>query len=196
MKTYKPTLWLPILMSISLYVSAQSVKPGTGGLYKSSEDFINQKLAYPFSCDHPGDKIKLNDFFGSVNGEIIVNGEKNVFDKTKTYGYRRCDNKNFRFYNNDIYQIIDTQGFFLYYQYRTEFEVKGISKRESKYFFSSKPDGQIIQLSVENLEKAYSYNTKFRYKLYESNIPMKDLAAYDPYLKMYKIKYLYYESVK
>src|SRR5450432_1110237 len=105
--------------------NAQSKTFATGGLYLTSNDFQQQKLTYEIDCNNANDKIKPNEFFGSSTGYVLSKGEKHEFNKKKIYGYRNCQNKNYRFYNGEAYLLIDTAGFYIYYQYKSEEHVKG-----------------------------------------------------------------------
>jgi hypothetical protein len=168
----------------------------SAGLYSTAEDFLQHKLTYSIDCNSK-DKLKINDFFGSPTGYVVYNGEKHAFDKNKTYGYHSCDNKNYRFYNHSVYQIIDTGGFYMYYQYRSEEQTKGkgLVKKDA-YFFSKKSDGDIELLTINNLEKAFPENSSFHYAIEASCKTDKDLLAYDSFQNIYKIKYLYNQSAK
>ncbi len=196
MKTLKLSICISILIMSSICGTSQTIQSGQGGLYVTYEDFVNQKLTYPVSCSNSSDKIKLNDLFGSKMVYVTVNGEKHGFERTKVYGYRSCDNKNYRFYDKEIYQIINTVGFFMYYQFKTESVAKGSLVKKDAYFFSAEANGQILNLNKANLNRTFAHNENFCYKVDEDFNSEKDLVTYDPYLKGYKIQYLYTESLK
>lgn len=197
MKTLKTTLGVITLLVVVGNGTAQAKVNGLSGLYASANDFQQMKLTYPIDGKNATGKIKPNDLFGSSTGYVEYNGKSYAFDKTKTYGYRSDDNKNYRFYHNAIYQIIDTAGFYMYYQYRSVEQTKGKGLvKVDLYFFSKKADGEILLLTTDNLKDAYPENTNFHYAL-DSNFPSdKGLLAYDKYLKTYKVKYLYNQSLK
>jgi hypothetical protein len=197
MKTLKSILAGLTLLVVVGNGTAQAKLTGLSGLYSTANDFQQQKLTYPIDGKVATGKIKPNDLLGSTTGYVEYNGKTFAFDKTKVYGYRDDDNKNYRFYNHSIYQIIDTAGFYIYYQYRSVEQTKGKGLvKMDLYFFSKKADGEILPLTTENLKDAYPDNTKFHYAL-DTNFPSdKGLLAYDKYQNTYKLKYLYNQSLK
>jgi hypothetical protein len=176
---------------------AQSNPAHTTGLYLTPDDFLQHKLTYQIDCNNGKDKLKLNDLFGSSKGYVDYDGQKKEFDKNRVYGYRSCENKNYRFYNHSIYQIIDTAGFYIYYQYRSEEQTKGKGLiKKDEYFFSRKGDGAIRLLTIDNLKNAFPENHQFHFSLDAEYKSDNELMAYDYFLNTYKIKYLYSQSLK
>jgi hypothetical protein len=187
---------LCLILATAISSRARAQVSGGAGLYVTAEDFSMQKISYPINCESSRDKMKVHDFFGSSSVDVIMNRTKHSFDKSKIYGYKSCTGKNYRFYDYRIYEIVDTKGFFLYCASRSEQVAKGGSVRKAEYFFSAGAGDQILPLSRSNLEKEFARNKKFRYQLDSHFNSENELVAYDPYLKMYKIKYLYTESIK
>jgi hypothetical protein len=168
----------------------------TAGLYLTANDFVHHKLTYEIDCHHSQDKLKINELFGPSHGYVIYKGEKFSFDRNKIFGYRSCQNKNYRFYNNEIYQIVDTADFYMYYQYKSEEQTKGKGLvKTDEYYFSKNGVDNIQLLKTANLIKAFPENAWFHYALDANFKSDKDLIAYDPSLGIYKIKYLYNESL-
>jgi hypothetical protein len=197
MKTLLLLSGIVMIITTAGVVFAQTKPAGTIGLYSTLDDFSQHKLTYPIDCNNGKGKLKLNDFFGSSTGYIVSKGEKHEFDKSKVYGYHSCENKNYRFYNHSSYQILDTAGFYLYYQYRSEEQTKGKGLvKKDEYFFSKKGDEAIQLLTIGNLEKAFPENHKFHYSLHAEFKSGNELMAYDHFLATYKIKYLYSQSLK
>jgi len=169
----------------------------TCGLYLTADDFRSHKLSYEVGCTNSTDKLKINDMFGSSTGYVVVHGQKHSFDKNSTYGYRDCHNKDYRFYDKSSYEILDTAAFFLYYQYRSEELTKGKGLvKVDEHFFSTKANGPIQKLTLDNLKNAFPDNDKFRYALDATFRSDKELMAYDQYLNVYKVKYIYSQSLK
>ena len=103
--------------------------------------------------------------------------------------------QNYRSYDHGKYLILDTAGFYLY---RHNKLVRGekASRPMDVYYFSLGPDDAPRELTLANLERAFAGNAAFRYRLEAQFRYDKELMAYDEYLKMYKIKYLYALSEK
>jgi hypothetical protein len=197
MKTLMVLSVITILIVSAGATNAQNKNAVTGGLYLTSNDFQQEKLTYEIDCTNANDKIKPNEFFGSSTGYVLSKGEKHEFNKKKVYGYRNCQNKTYRFYNGEAYLLIDTAGFYMYYQYRVEENIngKGLIKKD-EYFFSKNADGNLQLLTIDNLKNAFPDNHNFHYALDANFRSDKDLTAYDSFQKNYKIKYLYNQSVK
>jgi hypothetical protein len=93
------------------------------------------------------------------------------------------------------YEIVDTTGFYLY-SYKMLVQGEKIARPETVYFFSVDKDSPVFELTMPNLENAFASNAKFRYSLEASFRSDKQLMAYDKAIKMYKIKYLYSQSIR
>ncbi len=188
-------LWA--LMAPAGHPSLSTNTAGPGGLYSTYADFKSGRLTYPLDCSSNKDKLKLNELFGSSRGYALVNGEKHYFSKNHVYGYRDCKNRTYRFYNNSIYEVVDTAGFFIYYTFKTEHGPggKGTIKNDV-YFFSATGDDALQSLTVDNLKKAFPEKHRFHYDLDAVCRTDKDLTEYDSSLKTYRVKYLFSQSSK
>ena len=101
-----------------------------------------------------------------------------------------------RIYGNATYEILDTTSFYLYKRTRIVNITKGSLQPVTEYSFSVNADAPIQPLSIEVLKQAYPDNTEFHYLLdghFQTNAA---LLQYDPFLKMYKLKYLFNKSIK
>ena len=105
--------------------------------------------------------------------------------------------KQTRVFNHHSYEVIDTALFFIYHGYKTIEKIpnKGVMTVD-QYYFSKTASGEIVELSIVNLEKAFPENYRFHYALEEEFTSDKSLMAYDNYLKEYKVKYLFSASLK
>jgi hypothetical protein len=103
----------------------------------------------------------------------------------------------YRVFHKSSYRIADTAGFYLYYRY-VSFEQtpgKGLIKKD-EYYFSKDSTGDIQLLTIENLKRAYPENHRFHYDLDAHFRSDRELMSFDPFTKMYKLKYLYMQSLK
>jgi hypothetical protein len=161
------------LLFAAYFASAFSQNASTDkiGLYKSEDDFILHKLTY--GLDYRS--ISKPDFFG----------------------YHDPKGMDYRFYKNQLFEIVDTAAFTIYR--RTALEPgtggKGFAT-VTKYYFSRRGSELVQPLTVKNLEDAFPENTRFHYALESYARNDSGLIGYDPYLKSYKLKYLYAESLK
>lgn len=97
-------------------------------------------------------------------------------------------------YNNTPYKIVDTAGFYLYSHEQLVPQGKGYANVKVLYF-SMSPNGAMLKLTVNNLDKAYSNNDKFRYALESEFHSDNDLTAYDNYARMYKVKHVFLSNI-
>ncbi len=196
MKSAKPTIFIIVILTSFFCAKSQPGSNNSCGLYVSAADFSQHSLTYAFDCNSHQGKLHLNNFFGGRKGFVEQNGQKHEFVKQQVYGYRE-NNKDYRFYKNEAFRIIDTAGFFIYYQYEQEQPVKGKELvKTDEYYFSAGPGDKLQLLTIENLEKAFPHNAKFRYAVDENFKSDRDLIAYDHFANAYKIKYLFNESLK
>lgn len=172
--------------------TAQSTNNTPDGVYIKSTDLVNREVSYALNPDKKTDKMVLNNFLNGSRIQITSNGQKKDFAKKEIFGYH-YHQQDYRFYNNTAYKIIDTAGFYLYTHDKLVPQGKGYATVE-EYYFSIDPNGAMLALTLDNLDKAYHNDDKFRYALDSEFHNDKDLTAYDNYKKMYKIKHVFMES--
>lgn len=179
---------------ISGALFAQETQSGNMGVYLTGTDFVQHKLSDTIACNtRPAVKIRPHALFGRYKLDIIRNGQKKVYFKDELYGYRDCHQHDYRFAGMNDYLIIDTMGFYLYSSNNLVNEEKA-ARLAVQYYFSVTPDSPLLLLTLDNLEKAFSNNGSFRYALETGFKQNRQLMAYDPVLKEYKIKYLYLQT--
>jgi hypothetical protein len=163
----------------------------TLGVYKTLQDFQNKKLSFISICHQEKKNIKLNDFFDRPFITVRHNGKKERLRKSDLYGYHGCDQKDYRFFDNTEYAIVNTDRIYLYTKIIQESGDSGFGGE--LYFFSVHPDSKIIAMSKQNLMTAYKDNEKFKNLIDETFKKHEDL---DVYAKQYLIVKLYEESMK
>ncbi|HVU94930.1 MAG TPA: hypothetical protein VHE34_06875 [Puia sp.] len=102
---------------------------------------------------------------------------------------------NYRMVGKEKYQVVDSSGFFIYSK-RKLVQGEKIARPETVFYFSIDSQGPLRELTRANLEDVFASNAKFRYALEQTFRSDKQLLEYDRYLKMYKIKYLYNQSLQ
>jgi hypothetical protein len=106
-------------------------------------------------------------------------------------------NGTYRIFENKTYQVLDSMGFYIYSRYAPEEINKGKGLvMQSSYFFSKKYDTNIKPLTIQNIENVFYENSRFRYLLEEQFHRDSELSEFDRYLHVYKIKYIYWESLR
>ncbi|SEN39910.1 hypothetical protein [Niastella yeongjuensis] len=104
--------------------------------------------------------------------------------------------QNNRTYHKEKFQVVDTTAFYLYTQNKNVVPPGGKGMyRADLYFFSTTSDSPILPLTIENLKSAYPAHIAFHYALDAYFNSDKQLMAYDAYAKMYKLKYLFLQTL-
>jgi hypothetical protein len=165
------------------------------GLYMTTNDFVSKKLSYEIDCSKETHKIKADQLFGQSKLDIIHDGKKYSYQKKDVFGFRDCNNKDFRFFNNQEFEILDGNYFYLYSFYTLKSNGKTMVKIPAD-FISKTAGSKIIPLTLENLKNFYPDNHKFHDMLDVAFKSDAELSLYDTYHKTYKIKHLFEQSLK
>jgi len=167
-------------------------KPATGkGLYLTIDDFKNHHLSY-----ETNDKIILNELFATSYLKVVVNGETKTFSKKQVFGYRDSNNEDYRFFKNELYNIILSEPFFVYkHDATTTADANKGNVRKTFYYFSLNGSDELIPLTIANLKKSFPENLKF-HDLLDGIRNESDLVSYDDYRKELKVAYLYKKSLQ
>jgi hypothetical protein len=159
------------------------------GIYLSVKDFNNHQLSFS-----DADKISLNKLFAGNNVKIIINGESKKIAKKDIYGYHSSDNIDFRFYKNELYQIIESNKLFIYKNYsNTSVQGGKGNLHKETFYFSIKGDEPLIHLTISNLRKTFSNNIKFQ-ELLDTVKSDEELTYYVTYMQQLKVEYLFNKS--
>jgi hypothetical protein len=174
---------LPILTLTQAFVN-----PDTKGIYRTQADFDQHRLEFSAPATSRKVIIRTHEFLGAPHITIDSGGQKYYILKVELFGY--SDGKrNFRFYEDQTYEILDTAGFYLYAKSALPKEKGSIVK--TQYFFSKSGSDSILPLTIENLKAAFPDKTAFRYALDAQFGHDSRLLEYDNELKTYKLKQLY-----
>jgi hypothetical protein len=191
MKKFK----LPAIMIIMTlgFIKNSPAQTQSNGLYLTYNDFVNHKLSYG-SDGSDNNKIVLHNFLEGSNVTLISNGKKQVFVKSEIFGYRE-NSRDYRFQNNKAFEIVDTEGFYLYKHDKPVQGTKGLKPATTAYF-SAKANADILELTQQNIDKAFAANYKFRNMVQAEFKTDNDLNQYDNALNKYQIKELFIDSGK
>ena len=185
------TLALIVFSSITSSLAQQD----SSGVYLSASDFKNGKLAYAINCKTQKHKIKLNEFFSKPYITIVHEGKSVNLDKKNIFGFRDCGDVAYRFVDQNQYTILNPTEEILLYRHVAQ----SASKNQPEtvyYFFSKSAQGEVLDLNLTSLKKAFPDNHRFHDLLdaqFNSSTP---LTAYDSHHKMYKVNRLYQNSLQ
>jgi hypothetical protein len=157
------------LLAITMNATAQK---DSSGIYQTADDFRNHKLSY--AINYKTEKHKINDFllFDATQVKVKHHGTTYTLDKSTTYGYKSTIGEVFRFVNNESYKILNPDEDLLLYLHTTQVSplTDPQKKVEEHYYFSKDAGSSPVDLTIDNLKKAFSENSKF-------------LASIDKYFK-------------
>ena len=95
------------------------------------------------------------------------------------------------------YTVLNPGEAILIYKYvHSAHPPKAAEKYPTKYYFSDKSSDLVVDLTKENLKKAFPQNHAFHDALDANFKEDKELTNYDDFHKIYKINRLYQNSVK
>lgn len=179
-----------IMMVISIQANrlmAQNTNANTG-IYLTVQDYKASKLSY---VPEAGKKLKLHEFLGGNRISVNAGSKRISLLKSDVFGYRD-GGKDYRFYQNEAYEILDTAGFQLYAHVQLIPQGKGYVRAET-YFYSTATATPVLNLTVANVYRSFPEQNDFRYSIRNYFHGDADLMAYDSINREYQIKYLYFE---
>ncbi len=179
-----------IIFVASITLDAQA-QQDSSGVYMTSNDFQNGKLAYAINCKTQKHKIKLKEFFSRPFIVVVHNDSSYTLPKNEVYGYRDCDGVSYRFVDENVYKILNPFEPIVIYRYFVYIPRDPVVD----YFFSMGNEGLVEELTKANLKRAFPDNHKFHENLdslFERN---SDLASYNKTTKKFKLLVVYEESL-
>lgn len=158
---------------------------GTQGIFLNADDFRAQKLTHASVHTH----IKLHEVFKKKIVEVKVRDSSYIYKKASIFGYRDKEGISCRFFNDEIFPILNPNETILIYRLDTAIPSKGLTKTYS-YYFSADATRAVFPLLIANLEKEFKGNKAFLNLLEVHFSNSSDLSEYDPVHKMYKLNRL------
>jgi len=167
----------------------------TSGVYITAKDYKKNKLHVEADCFNDKNKFEKNDYIWTSTFVVIHKGKRITYQKKDIYAYRDCNNKIWRFYKDQAYQIMETKAIYIYTTQKTILNDVVIEKDPIVYF-SAGPEGEIKELTIANLKLTFPENWIFLNMVQVEPEPEKSIRAYDAEHKMYRVNYLYKHSKK
>lgn len=166
------------------------------GVYVSADDYKNNKLADEVECKkNSKETFKKHDVFAKSSFVVVNKGVKKTYLKKDIYGYRDCDNRVWRFYDNHEYEILEANNIYIYTI--EKIVINGIAvERDLIYYFSDGANGEIKKLTTANLKTTYPNNQTLTNILDTYIKTNQDIRGFDATRNTYIANYLYSEAVK
>jgi len=168
------------------------------GLYMTVSDFSSGRLAYEINCLTEKHKIKISDFLDSKTVKVTHRDSTIKLTKSSIWGFRLCDGKEYRIYQDKEYLIID-KGAITVYQITVKSSTNPRSNQtvtKTKYFFSEDVGSPLKELTLKNVETSFISNKKFHDLIDLQFKSDAELLIYDDYYKMLRLNHIYNESLK
>src|SRR5580658_9754806 len=104
-----------LLLGCTLNAISQTTAPSSHlGLYKNEDDFNLHKLSFEHNCQFKDGAIRVNGFSESPRLVVTADEKKTVLLKKDYFGYHDCNGKDYRFYHNQEFEIVDASMFYVY----------------------------------------------------------------------------------
>jgi len=173
---------------VSINLIAQKINEG---VYLSAADFTTGKISYINSQNNEKYKFYIHDGFNTSLIKIIIGNSVIKLNKDSIFGYRDKKNIYYRFFNKNVYKLINPSEQILLYS-RT-FSEGGFRNNHSvtNYFFSANANASIYPLSKWNLKKVFYTDIRFLELLDIYFDCDNELISYDIINKIYNLNRIY-----
>lgn len=163
--------------------SILSAQDSLRGVYLSVTDFRNKTLSYK-PIEGQKYEAQLNEIFYKPFIKIIIGDSTYFLNKDSIFGYRDKTSTVYRFYNKNIYKMLNSNETILLYSHNNLGGYKN-SEIVVSYYFSI--NFTLFPLSKNNLKRAFPDYPAFHELLDMYFDNDTDLIRYDTYYKMYKL---------
>ncbi|TAE91162.1 MAG: hypothetical protein EAY81_00215 [Bacteroidetes bacterium] len=173
-------LVIPLLIGLTNVAIAQQK-----GIYLSAADFNKGIVSFTQAQHHPY-QLKFNGLFN--RGILTIHMGDSTFriHQDSVFGYQDDEGISYRFYHNNIYQVLNPRETLLLYSITTIRNAKE-NLVTSQYFFSNSADSAIYPLTKFNLKKAFPLDAHLHEQIDLYFKTDADLIAFDNYYHLYKI---------
>lgn len=177
------------LLVFSFTATAQK---DSSGIYQTADDFSKHKLSY--AINYKKEQHKINGFllFNSTQVKVTHHGTPYMLEKSDIYGYKSTTGNVFRFVDNTEYKVLNPDEGLLLYLHTTPVSpvVNPTIKEEEHYYFSKDAVSLPVDLTIDNLKKAFRENSKFIASLDKYFEKDEQLISYDGKRKTYTLNRL------
>lgn len=167
----------------TFFASAQK-----SGVYQNASDFSSGKLMYEINCSTEKHKIKLNEFLNKDYITVVHDKQPHQLQKKEIFGFKDCNNMNYRFTGDSHYLILNPTEQILLYKH--ELLASKNQQAVIHYYFSKGANAEVQDLTLTNLKNAFPDRHQLHDALDAEFKSDDELNAYDSFHKMYKINRL------
>lgn len=167
---------------------------GKSGVYLTFNDYLNNKLSYEINCKTEKHTIRLNEFLNQPHITVIHNDKKIKLQKDSIYGFISCDEPLARFQDKEHYYLAEKGTLWIFYKLVSISQGKGF-KLEKQYYFSTKGDGKLTELTIDNIKQAFPSNHKF-HDMIDAQFQNTNIWEYDTFHKTFKVNHILDQSAQ
>lgn len=170
-------------------VSGEAASRRVSGVYLTAADYKDSRLDFQGECGSKAHKLELHDVLNKSYIDMTHAAEKRRYQKSDVFGFRACNGRDYRFVSNLEYQILEAKELYIY-EHETSERVGKTVGMVRRYYFSVGPSGQVLPLTLENLQRAFPDNHRFHDSLDQMFGGGQNVAQYDELHKMFKVNRL------
>ena len=187
----KINLILALSAGLFIFNRVSFAQNDSSGIYKTAEDFQQQKLSYAINCKTEKHKIKLNDFFNKPYLFVKHNDSTIKLYKKDIFGYRFCTGEIYRANGKKEYQVLNyEESMIIIYRKNVTKPPRG-KTNVTNYYFSKDAFSPIQKLTIKNLKETFPDKRRFHEQLGERFKYNTELASFDKIHNMYSINWIY-----
>ena len=177
-----------------LSISSLSGHSQTTGIYLTFEDFSNEIISHELSCDEKGSRISLSN---EKRDWIKVKSTDGKFryKKSETYGFINCNGQQFRFFQNQLYQISEVGHLIVYQQGDSHTTLGEELNSFATFYFSLNLSSPMLPLNLDNLKHAFPENHQFHDLLDANFSGGQPVSSFDDFHNTYKVNRILSESL-
>jgi hypothetical protein len=175
-------------MALSFAIVSVIAAKAQSGIFRTLDDFENNRLTYATNDEMDNNKIRFNEFLNKPYIIVKQNGEKIHVFKDEIYAYKNKGNI-VRTWNFTPYHFLEKGPIWIYYRDENASQPKGML-RVRKYFYSTYGKGEILPLTLYNLKRSFPDEDLFHIYLDAQFRNDADLALYDNYANKFKVNHL------
>jgi hypothetical protein len=174
-----------LLMSMKIQLSAQQIS----GIYMNGNDFNSGRLSFA-KAKGKKCRVRLHESLYRPVIHIKYCDSEYSFNKDSVFGYRDLQGNDHRFYNKEIYQVLNRGEEILIY--KIEKTVGGLKNPVEivNYYFSINANSPVYLLTARNLERCFQDNRLFLEYIEVHFRSDNDLMEYDTIHNKYKLNSL------
>jgi len=166
----------------------------SSGVYMNVVDFHRDRLSYGCDCRTSKHSIKTGSVFNNKFLSVTIGSQRFKVPRDSIYGYRTCDRKTYRIFEDKDYRVVSTVKIYLYYS-EAEFNAGLSASIEDRFFFSVTAISEIHPLTKAHLKTAYHDYPKFLELMDKEFQNDTELHKFDKVLKKYRLVSLFEKSL-